>query len=334
MKINKQELLRVLEIVKPGLATKEVIQQSTSFCFLNGNIVTYNDEISISCPVENLDITGAINAAEFYAFIGKIKTDEIDCEVNGNEMSLKAGRAKAGFNLEAEIQLPVDEIGSIDNWKTLPEDFSKAINFAKGACSRDMSKPVLTCVHVNKKTVTSSDNHRIVEYQLSNKIQVKPFLLPANSCGTVTRLKPTQIADGKAWIHFKTKEGAVISCRVFEDSFPDVTQHLNVEGADITFPKELLSIIDRAEVFSKRDHLLDESISILVDTKKLIVKSESSSAHFEEKARVNYSGEKITFQITPYLLKDILSQTTVGILGANKLLFEGENWKYMTLLRD
>jgi len=54
MKINKNELKNALEIVKPGLANKEIIDQSTSFAFMNDCIVTYNDEISVSHPVKDI----------------------------------------------------------------------------------------------------------------------------------------------------------------------------------------------------------------------------------------------------------------------------------------
>ena len=48
MKLNKADLQRALEIVKPGLANKEMIEHSTSFAFINGKVITYNDEISLS----------------------------------------------------------------------------------------------------------------------------------------------------------------------------------------------------------------------------------------------------------------------------------------------
>ena len=48
MKINKKELQEALERVKPGLASRELIEQSTSFAFMRDRVVTYNDEISIS----------------------------------------------------------------------------------------------------------------------------------------------------------------------------------------------------------------------------------------------------------------------------------------------
>ena len=93
MKINKETLKQALEIVKPGLANKEIMEQSTSFAFIDDKVVTYNDEICISHPVPDIGIKGVIKAEEMYNFLGKVKTEEITVTQEENEIVLKSGRA-------------------------------------------------------------------------------------------------------------------------------------------------------------------------------------------------------------------------------------------------
>ena len=190
MKINKKELIKALTTVKPGLASKEMIEQSTSFCFLDNTVVTYNDEISISCPVPGIELKGAVNAVELYAFVNKVKTEEIDLSINENEILLKAGRSKAGLTLTAEVVLPIEEIGKINKWKKLPDKFLDGLAFASAACSRDMSRPVLTCVHINKDVIEGTDSFRAARYFLKESVPIKPTLLPAHICLKVARMKP------------------------------------------------------------------------------------------------------------------------------------------------
>ena len=92
--MKKAELIKALEAVRPGLANKEMIEQSTSFAFMKDRVVTYNDEISISYPIQDLDLTGAIKAEELYAFLSKAKTEDIDVEITDAEIRLKAGRER------------------------------------------------------------------------------------------------------------------------------------------------------------------------------------------------------------------------------------------------
>ena len=120
---------------------------------------------------------------------------------------------------------------------------------------------------------------------------------------------------------------------MFEDKFPDVTSHLKVEGIELVFPKTIDEVLDRAGVFAKRDNMLDENITITLENRKLTVSSKSDEGWFKEDVNSHYEGEKVEFNITPYLLKSILKETQSSVLGNNKLKFSGEDWEYMTALR-
>lgn len=336
MNINKKELLSALEIVRPGLSSKEIIEQATSFAFIKGRVITYNDELSISHPIKGLELEGAIQADNLYKFLGKIKKDELELELKGNEIILTTGRAKAGLTLQAEIKLPLEEVSGKKVWEDLPENFNKFVSFAMTSCSRDMSRPILTCVHITKEgIVEASDSYRITRCDLKDQMPIDDFLLPANTAVNVVKLQPTQIAEGKGWIHFRTEEDTIISCRIFEDKYPDTSPYLKVKGVKITFPQTIKDVLDRAMVFSKREHLLDEIVNLTLDNRKLIISAKSDSGWFEEDVNFKYEGDKIVFSITPHLLKGILSETGECVLdeGKTKLMFEGDSWCYMTLLR-
>lgn len=334
MKIQKENLMTALELVKPGLANKDLIEQSTSFAFMDGCIVTYNDEISISAPVSGIDFEGAIKADELYKLLSRLKTEEIDISQTESEVILVSGKTTAGLKLQTEINLPLNEIGKFGKWKPLPDDFLEFLEIAMVSCASDMSQPVLTCVHVAKNGhIESSDNFRITRCTLEKEMPVESFLLPATSAKEVVMLNPIEIAEGEGWIHFRTDYGLTISCRVFEDAFPDVAPLLEGKGIDIELPAGLVDVLDRAGIFAKRDHLLDETIFISIENKKLKVRAESDSGWIEEIMNVRYKDEPFSFSISPYLLKDVLKETTTCILCENKIRFDGPGWIYISSLR-
>jgi len=341
MKINKKELQEALEKVKPGLANKELIEQSTSFAFMNGMVITYNDEISIAHPVKGLDLEGAVLAENLYKFLNKIKQEEIEMEVRENEIVLTSGQAKAGLTLQAEIKLPLDEeISKKGRWKDIPEGFIEAISFVMTSCSKDMSEPKLTCVHVDQGgIIEASDGYRVAKYTLKEEFPVDSFLLPSSSAVEVVRMNPIQITEGRGWIHFKTDEETIISCRIIEEQYVTTDQHLKVKGSTLTFPASINDMLDKAIIFAKREHLLDESITITIGENrfKIYAKADKDAGWFEEEVRMSYKDEKLSFQIVPHLLKEILakSETCDCIISSNKdrLKFSGEGWEYMTLLR-
>jgi len=266
--------------------------------------------------------------------LGKIKKDEIEITTKGNEIILESGRAKAGLTLQQEIKLPLEEIGEQGKWEKLPEDFLKLMKFAMAACSHDMRKPALTCVHVNEDIIEASDAYRIARCQLEEKMPIKAFLIPVTSVAELIKLKPEMITEGEGWVHFQTDKGTIISCRVFEDKFPECEHLMDVEGVPITFPKTINEVLDRAAVFSKQDKPVDEHITITLKDKRLKVRSESDSGWFEEEINMKYDGDPVTFSIIPYLLKDILMEILTCTLGENRLKFEGENWEYLSMLRN
>jgi hypothetical protein len=333
--MKKQNLVDALEIVKPGLAGKEVIEQSTSFAFMEGRVVTYNDEISISHPVEGLEITGAIQAAELYLILKKIKQDEIEVEITDTEIQFTAGRVKVGLILQQEINLPLEEIGAITKWKTLPEGFFPAMKMAMLSCSTNNSEPILTCVHVNQEGyIEGSDGFRVMRTTLPKKFPIPTFLIPATAVNNLIKLNPVKVSAGEGWIHFKTENETVMSCRVFEEKFPDTSVLLNVEGSEFTFPRTINEILDRANVFTKQEcGTLSDDVTVVLENNRIKISSKSETGWFLEEANIKYNEEKLEFNIVPSLLKNILSSVLSCTFNGRILKFVGEGWEFITLVR-
>lgn len=337
MKINKTELQTALELIKPGLANKEMIEQSTSFVFTKGKIVTYNDLISISHPVKGLEnLEGAIQAEELYHLVSRMKSEEVEIIQEGSELIFSAGRVKAGISLQAEIKLPLDSLNPPNKWKDLPDEFLLLIRMAIGVCSKDMSNPSLTGIHVaDTGIIESTDRYKIIRGTMKKGLGIPSFILGASSAKEVLKLKVIKIAESIGWIHFKTEENTVLSCRTINASFPDLTPFLSPNrGIKVGFPKTMVEMLDRAYVFAKRDYFLDEWVEIKIANNRVKVRANSPTGWIEEEANVKYSDSPITFLITPYLLKDILLQTQTCSISEKSVVFEGGNWKYLAILRE
>lgn len=338
MRVNKNEFKKSLELVKPGLASKEIVleNQFTSFAFLDGTICTYNDEISISHPLELDGITGAVLADELYRFIAKTKGDELDIELSGSELTFTCGKAKAGFSIMNKINLPIyEEIVKKGKWQKLPADFMNYLKFASMSCSKNLTDPKLTCVHINKKGfIESGDNYRIFHYTFDDEFGFDTLLLPSNSVNTIIKYAPSKISEGYGWIHFKNSDGTVISCRTFNDKYVDTAPFIKLGkgGINVSLPEKLNEILERAIIFTEEEKVINSTVEIEVRNKKLIVRSKSETAWFEEYATIKYLGEPFSFVITNYLMKDILSLTNDCIVFEKVIFFKGDKWVYVTAL--
>lgn len=331
--MNRESILEALEIVKPGLASKEHIEQSTCFAFTNGKIVTFNDEISVSHPVEGLEgIEGAIQANEFYQVLSKLKANEIEIEVDGPEVRLKAGRAKAGLVLQEKIRMPLEAIGEKSKWQKIPENMLEALKFVSFACSSDMSRPIITCVNVKPDgTIEASDSYRIISYKLDEEVPISTFLLPASTIRRLSGCKPVKISEGHGWVHFLTSAGTEYSCRTFfGDTFPNISKFMDVEGEDFELPSSIEELLDRAAIFSNDSE--SNAVTITIKPKRMVVRGQSDTGWFEEYVNLKYKGPEKQFTIRPELLKDVVKMLRQCILGENAIKFIGDNWEYVGVL--
>lgn len=328
-KINRIELQDALEKVKPGLASKNIIEQSTSFAFMGDRVVTYNDEISVSHPVKELNITGAVQAKKLYEFLNRIKKDEITLEYEGNQIQIKAGKSKVGLVFEEKIVLPIDEIGTIGKWKKIPERLKEALEFCAPCCSSDMSRPALTCLYVGEDKILATDSFQIVRYILDKKMPIQPFLLPASAVRSLSQYEITHISQGQGWVHFKTEEGTVFSSRVFEDTFPDIEKFLEMKGEEIKFPTDMIETLERAEIFSHMSLEEMPIVNIEISKNRLKVSAKDESGWFEEKAKIKYDGDTLAFAANVDFLKPLFSMVQTCIFKDNRIKFIGENWEHV-----
>jgi DNA polymerase III sliding clamp (beta) subunit (PCNA family) len=337
MKIQKEELRKALEIVKPGLANKEIAEQTSSFAFIDGFVVTYNDSISIRHPIGDLGLNGAIRAEKMYKLLSKIKKDEIEIQIDKTELTITTGRAEAKLAIETEITMPILDIKKITKkFQDLPDNFSQNLRFAMQSCSRDMSRPVLTAVHIREDGgLEGSDGFRLARIR-GDGMPVADFLLPADSAAQVVKLKPARICLESAWVHFQNEEGTIISSRIFEDDvYPKVDHIFEFAGEELSLPKSIADILDRATIFSSdSDHFLDQQVTVQIENNKAIISGECSTGSYKETANIRYEGEKIQFSMTPHLFKDILTETHECVVGEGRIKFTGENWEYLGMLRN
>jgi DNA polymerase III sliding clamp (beta) subunit (PCNA family) len=309
-----------------------MIEQSTSFAFQGGRIVTYNDEISLSHPAPYIDFEGAIKAEELYKLLWKLKQPELDIEVTETEILLSSGRTKAGLTLQSEIKLPLAEITEATKWEKLPTNFVEGLKFVVASASSDMSRAILTCVHINNKICESSDGYQLAHFTFSTSSKIV-CLLPATSVSHIIALKPKFVSLSDGWAHFRTEADTTLSCRILFDTYPATENLFICEGHEIEFPKTISNILDRVSVFSKRETVMDEVLTIALVENKIKVKGDSDSGWIEESAKVTYSGEPIEFKVMPSLLINILTRSNICIKSENKIKFLGDNWKFLVMLR-
>jgi DNA polymerase III sliding clamp (beta) subunit (PCNA family) len=325
--MNREKLTKILNAVKAGLADKDIVEHSTSFAFDNGAVMSYNDQVSVRAPID-LDITGTVVAAPLLSFLGRVTGDEVKVECTENELLLKCGRARAGIPLQEGVP---EHVASMKipkkGWQDLPKKFLDAVRLCLFTAGKDMSKEILTNLHLDEGHIESSDNYRITRARMGKGLDVKGLLLPATAAKHLPSFAPTEMAVGKSWVHFRNEDKAVLSCRLFAGEFPDVSPYLKAKGSVMEFPKELGNVLDRAGVFSVADFDNDRSVSIAVKKGKLSVRAEGPDGWFEEKVKAG-DMEDLSFSIHPDFLADILKHSVKATVSESRIVFKDKGFTH------
>lgn len=328
-KTNREQLLNILNTLRPAVATKDIVEHADSFIFKDGLAWSYNDEIAISHPLpEGLDLAGAVLAVPLLKLLEKTTEEEVQLESDEKEIRIQTKNSKAGIPLKVADSFLVEAIPmpKQDDWNYIPEGMMKALSLAARSASTDMSKPILTHVHTKDGLVIGCNNFGLTVCQVK---QLKPWpLLPAAVVPHLASFSPDMVAFTKGWIHFVNKNDCILSCRAGTGDYPDVSNILKVTGKEITFPKELSAILGRAGIFSETEFASDQRVTLSAGKGVLKVEGRGPVGWFEETAPFE-SKETFTFSVHPEYIITAMEFGRKMMLGEKALMLKGKNFTHV-----
>jgi hypothetical protein len=330
--INRLRLLESLSVASVGLTGREVLEQSHSFIFSKGNLLTFNDEVLFRAP-SPLQIEGAVPAEELLAVLNRFPDDELDATVTGKEIVLKGRRRAAGIAFSTDILLPIGDVPSPTKFSPLGEDIGKMLIQAARTCGRDFSSILTTMVHITPNQIEGSDNHRLFRYTGDTGCP-ESVLIPASGIETVATLKLRKISVGKGWVFFKAKGNVEIAIRSSHETYHDgVDAVLKMDGGEkVSLPSNLKDILGRAEIMQASTY--DAKVEILLEDGQIEVSSRKESGWFRERKKVPYSGPRMEFDVNPAFLIELLSQTRDVVVDSRKMKVAVGNIEFVVALRQ
>lgn len=332
------DLLADLQLVAPGLARKELIEQATSFMFTPGKVCTYNDEVSISKDVEGVDLEGAVRAEELIKLLSKLGEAEIELTIKqveeAGELLITTKRARAGMRIEHEIQLPIESVGKPKQWHDVPKDLFEAISFCLFATSMDQTRPILACVHIKDNYVEACDNYRGIRCKLKSRMpsDVDDLLIPNTVAKDLGAYHVKKAGHTKEWTHFLCKGGVHFAYRRMAEEFPNIKPLLNVKGTKLSFPKITPQMIEKASIFSKRAIDSDEFVEVAVKDNRMMIHGYGEMGWYKEQSLCNYSGKPFRFLIQPRFLVEMLGHTNEAVVSDRRIKMQGERFIYVAAL--
>lgn len=332
MEINKQALLKKLQLVSPGLSARGITEQSNCFIFHNKRLYTYNDEICCSVDCSEFAIEGILEHVGLLGILNKLKQETISIECGKQSLLIQCSDSRTGLTLEKELRLPLESVVIPSKWSSLDVRFGPAIGLVKECAAKDESRFDLACIHIHPKWVEGCDDSQMIRYRLKTGV-AEPVLVRATSMKQFAQLGMDQFASDDSWIHFRnSKEDLVFSVRKYNEPYPEMTAFYKVSGHALTFPGGLAEKIDAVNHFSSDS--TNEVNQVLVELRpgRMKLKGIGSYGWHEVRCKVTYTGDPLSFMASPRLLLDFSSKAHDCFVTSERLLVDGGDYKWLGCL--
>lgn len=331
---ERKRVLEILKMIKPGIASKDLVESMQYFFISGTEIVTYNDRISITHPFDS-NFSAFVKAESFFNVMSKSSVESFMLAKDEGTVSVKA----KGLNVKLPVVIDDEVISRIKNigkdlvnvkWNVLPENFADCITLCSFAASKSESESTLSCVHIQGASCIASDNNRIASATLKKETQ--EMFIKASEIKNLISVAPIVYTISSAWLHFKNEAGCIFSIRRIKGDYPNFLPHFEFEGSRVDLPQDLTEGTDLASIFTSETEQPSISIKIVNNLCILSVLSESGGLDFETK--IEYSGDPLKFTINPDFLLEMMKYSTSVVITEGKAKLETENFSLLTSLYE
>lgn len=342
MDINREELIEAMSKIKPGIASKEFLEQSTHFILNKNEIISYNDEISIVYPID-LGVQCTVDASLFYKLMNKLDGETVFLGLDGTTLRVECEGVKAKlptvissemFEYVGKLTKEQDEL----KWQKLPSDFITGIGLCIFSASEDKTLGTLTCVWIEEGDIITFDKYRASWYQMESSVENK-FYIEADYLAALLEFEePDEYCLSDGWAHFAMSNGVVFSARrTMPDEMLPVRTKFEV-GDDVpivSVPFSLVSAIETVSLTVEQEEKMNQFVSIDFGEDLIYCKGTSERGVIEKEIRLDehLEIEPFSFSAPPIALIQVLSKATqIQVLEGFALFSSTGNKTYRHLL--
>jgi len=339
MQFEKTQITKILNSIKPNLNQKNMDLQLAHIFFTPQSILSFNGKVAINHPCKT-DLEFSVDGQRLFSVVSKMPGEKINFTIKDQTLLIKGeNKSEASIKIMKDISVlnQADFLHKkVLKWNSVAEGFNEGLNLCRFSVSKDLTKPALSCISVNHNMIFSSDNFRISKWEMKDSFS-ESFLIPGNAANILSGFDIINYMIKGSWIHFKTKEDAVVSCLIVSAEFPDVEEFFDIKGSSLILPEGSKELIADVSVMLDEDFKQDQFIDILFSEKDDVVYfSGSGQLGNFKKAIQSKSKIKKNFniKINPDFLTSILDKETKITVNAelSNALFKRENFSHIIRL--
>lgn len=333
--MDRKELIEVIKKIKPGLTKDNAVELSEFISFNDNEIVSYNNEISISYPYDT-GLVGAVKGDELLRILQSMP-DGIGIKTKGDKLNIskkgKKNKMTASLNM-----LPV----VVDAWPEIPEKFEplpkntiEGIKFCLFSVAPNPDMGALNSILVELGNILSCDNFRATQFILDEDVDIDgQLLIPLPLAKVLVNYDIITYAQDDSWVFFEDKEGVIICCKKIALDYPtkQVYGLFKSKGSKLSLPDDFKTTLERSEILSQVDIENQKIAKLELLKNKIIISSEGSVGQYKEEIAIDYDGKELTILVNPIHMKQILNECSEFILTESNISFRTSSFNHVIAL--
>lgn len=350
MKAERTSLIKALDLVKPAIASKALLDELTHVWFGNKELIAYDDVLGIRAPFDADDLAGGVKGALLLGILNAsgAKNVEMTIENDGRTAHMKAARAKVKLALlEAERAVWTYPSVKPGDFFALTPELIAGLDDVLISVGTDVSRPDQLGVTLaiegsgkNKDLVLyTTDSKTIARYyaEIPKGYDEDHLIIPTPFVEQVLRLcaKDGKLAILKDGVLAENKDGVGVFSRVIDASAEpmdfsgalDKALPDDYEKLAVPIPPILKQAVERALVIL--DGKAAEPIEIAIEDKHLFISVESPLGRLDDTIPLDGDHEHVEIKVDPVLIKRAIDRCDRMLVGDGCLVLLGRKGKFL-----
>src|SRR5712671_5322994 len=201
--MNRAELVKTLELIKPALAVTNMIPIYQCFTFAGGFVSAYNDTIAIFGPADTKEAFG-LHGQTLLGLLSNSQAETISLSLERDTAILKLGKTVSKLPFQPKENFLFEE--PKDDWEfKLPvtESFIEALKLCLETVSSDTTQAALLGITLENDLMYSCNGDCLTRVKLKNKAKSR-VLMPTAFCEAVVKLWSSLTMTG-GFLRFNTE---------------------------------------------------------------------------------------------------------------------------------
>jgi DNA polymerase III sliding clamp (beta) subunit (PCNA family) len=186
--MNRADLVKTLELVKPALATNNMVPIFQNFIFRESTVSAYDDAIAIVGPTECEDSFG-VHGNTLLGLLSSSKVEEVEFDFKDQEIILQLGKSVSKLPTTPKEDFIFEEPTGKWNGKIpFTASLVEALELCLETVSSDATQKALHGITIQDDTMYSCNGDTLTRVRLKTSIGKKQIFLPTEFCEAVTKL--------------------------------------------------------------------------------------------------------------------------------------------------